>query len=124
MRLTRLTFFFLKRVIQSSTDGMYCCKKRTLRPLFIFDLSEKPVSELKLNLSKFQNERTKHQVRDPITHASDEEDFNAVARLAFRQQGRFPKETLHKVGLPQDRAQGSRLKLTVADARAGFMKFI
>jgi len=66
----------------------------------------------------------KHQVRDPITHASNEEDFNAMARPAFRQEGRFPKETLREMCRLQDRARGARLKISVAEACASFMKFI
>lgn len=39
-------------------------------------------------------------------------------------KGRFPKGPLRKAGRPQDRVPGSRLKITVAQARANFMKFI
>lgn len=39
-------------------------------------------------------------------------------------KGRFPKEALRKAGRPKDRAPGSRLRITVAEARANFMKFI
>ncbi|MNL79236.1 hypothetical protein D3C87_2057940 [compost metagenome] len=39
-------------------------------------------------------------------------------------KGRFPKGPLRKVGRPQDRVLGSRLKITVAQARVNFMKFI
>lgn len=39
-------------------------------------------------------------------------------------KGRFPKEDLRKAGRPKDRAPGSRLRITVAQARASFMNFI
>lgn len=39
-------------------------------------------------------------------------------------KGRFPKGPLRKAGRPQDRVPDSRLKITVAQARANFMKFI
>lgn len=39
-------------------------------------------------------------------------------------KGRFPKEPLRKPGRPRERASDSRLKISVAEARASFMKFI
>jgi hypothetical protein len=37
---------------------------------------------------------------------------------------RFPKEALRKAGRPEERAPDSRLRITVAQARASFMNFI
>lgn len=49
-------------------------------------------------------------------------DVNELFRKFAK--GKFPKEPLPKPGRPQERAAGSRLKITVAEARASFMKFI